>query len=164
MAPPGPTVEKVKVALVVQNISFTALQSSPSLVAEFEQACKQSIAEADADLKPEDVEVKLEAGSVVVKAEISTPPGQNASSLDGKIQNGIQSISTRLVARVEALPGIASVKMGAVTATTLKVTVFDALCRQPQLPRRHHPSGVCLSLQNAQQLLPMFPRAMSEWH
>jgi hypothetical protein len=117
--------------MTIQGVSFDALQGSPSLMAEFEQSCKQSIVEAaGSGVKAEDVEVKLKPGSVVVEAEITPPPGQTAESMqlkaadiNKKIAAGAESIAARTIARVEALPGIESVKTGNMTAIPPKVQI-----------------------------------------
>lgn len=121
----GPAIEKVEVSMTVKNMSFTALQASPSMMAEFEQSVKQSMAEAAGPgVKPSDIEVALVPGSVVVDAKISPPPGVKAGDMDKNMANGANNMGARLIARVAALPGIDTCALGKISASKIMVKVI----------------------------------------
>lgn len=133
-APAGIVVEKVEVSMTVKNMSFTALSQDPSLMAEFEQNAKKSIAESTGlDVKPESIEVTLKSGSVIIDGKITPPPepaGSNhsgAADIAKSLGMGSTSLATRLVARVKAMPGIRTVSLGELSVTPPKVEVVSEI-------------------------------------
>lgn len=139
----GAVVEKVEVEMTVKNVSFTALQASPSLMAQFEQNARVTFGES-AGVDPAGVEVELEGGSVVVKGKITPPPGKSAADLDKNIEAGAANVGARMVARTKTLPGIDSVALGDISATQIKVAVVATVApiivtTTPPPPTRHLP-------------------------
>lgn len=129
-------IEKVEVSMTVKNVSFTALSQDPSLMAEFEQNAKKSVVEGcGGEVKEEDVEVTLRAGSVIIDSKI-TPPQALGSNGTGagdiaKSLMGSASLSTRLIARVKAMPGIKTVALGELSVTPPIVAVVKEMPPTP---------------------------------
>jgi len=67
----------------------------------------------------------LTPGSVIVDSKITPPPGMNASDMDKNLGGGAESIGTRLIARVKALPGIDTIALGSLSASGIKVKVVQ---------------------------------------
>lgn len=138
-------VEKVEVTMTVKNMSFTALSNSPSMMAQFEQSVKQSLAEsAGPGVGPEDIEVDLSSGSVVVDSKITPPPGRTAQDMDKTIEKGSGNAGSLLVARVSALPGIDTIALGKISTTGITVKVIKQAVPAPTTttttpPSRHLP-------------------------
>jgi len=123
-APSGPPTEVVEVSMTIKNMSFTALQGSPSMMAEFVQSVKESMAEAAGPgVKPSDIKLDLHSGSVVVDGKIAPPPGVKAEDMDQNMAKGADNMGKRLVSRVAALPGIDTIALGELSATGIKVKV-----------------------------------------
>jgi len=124
----GPVLEKVEISMTIKNMSFTALSASPSMMAEFEQSVKQSMAEScGPNVKASDVEVHLKPGSVIVDSKIAPPPGMKAKDMDKQLAKGSLALGARVVARVAALPGIDTIALGKISAAGIVVKVVQEI-------------------------------------
>jgi len=88
--------------------------------ADFENAVTTAIAEdAGSSISTSDIELALSAGSVYVEATIIVPNSADPSDLQSTLSASVasNSMSAAVVGRVRAVPGIAAVTSGTITAS-----------------------------------------------
>lgn len=119
-APPPSTASSVQFSMTVEHVNYNALVADESMLSNFTAALKQGIADAAGDaILPQHVAVELSAGSVRVKSTITPDVGSQvtASSLSSSLSTA--TLSQRVVARVNAVPGVGTVTSGAIAVSNI---------------------------------------------
>lgn len=112
---------KVALSLAVQNVSYALLMSDPVLLKAFQVVVKQAVAaEAGSGVGPEDVELSLSKGSVIVKATVTVPAGVAAAAVHSSLCS-TTSLENALASRLTRMHGMAAVCTGIVRVNNLRV-------------------------------------------
>merc|ERR1711870_124966 len=116
---PGET-RSILGSFLVSNVDYVALNNDASLKTEFENQCKNTIAEAAGTLAS-NVQVTLSSGSVNVDYTIVQPTNSSASARTALTSAISGSLTTDLVENLRAIPGIEAVTSGSMSVSSLVV-------------------------------------------
>jgi len=110
----------------VVNVSFLGLISNQTLLYDFEVAVKRALAGVAGDgVVPQDVSVKLSAGSVVADASVFPSDGSSPSALRRRL-NESASVQDVVLSRLLAIPGLEFVSLGKVAITQFSAPLLEA--------------------------------------
>lgn len=113
--------------MTVENVNYNVLIADKIILSNFTAALKQGIADAAGDaILPQHVAVKLSAGSVRVESTITPDAGSQvtANSLSSSINTA--TVSQRVVANINAVPGISSVTSGDIAVSNITSPIVVA--------------------------------------
>merc|ERR1719326_531879 len=118
--------------MTVSNMNLPALEAKPTILADFLQSIKESVAEAAGKgVKPSDVRVVLKPGSIIVESSIVPPEGVTAEDIEvdlkPKLNDGADGVAAKVVAAVTAVSGIETIASGTIGATDVQ----SALTEEP---------------------------------
>jgi len=125
-------VKVVKVSMTVSNMNLPALEANPTIMADFLQSIKASVAEAAGKgVKPSDVRVVLKPGSVIVESSIVPPEGVTPEDIEvdlkPKLNDGADGVAAKVVAAVTAVSGIETIASGTIGVTDVQSAVTEEL-------------------------------------
>jgi len=129
----------VVLALRLNNVQFSLLSASPSVLSEFKSKVKRAIAReaGQQDVLPEHVSLDLKPGSVIVGASISTSGAIAVQVQQNLGPNGCAMVLSAVVAEVGKVSGIQAVTTGVVSASLVSMPVVvmpDAPCNEVPVP------------------------------
>lgn len=112
----------IEFQLTIANVNYDDLMADVGKLNSFKMKCKESIAATSSEFGPEDVQVTLSEGSVIVDALITLPPDATAASATGvsallteKLDSG--ELGDSVISNIQTIPGIDSVTSGALSVT-----------------------------------------------
>lgn len=120
----------VVVFMTVQNIDQPLLIADTRLTAAFKAKIQSVVAiEAGTEIQPEDVDVELLPGSVMVRSTVTPPDGTSATAIQAALTSSLlkQTVSQE----ISVLPGIESVTTGLVQVSDIRMTATEV---KPHVP------------------------------
>merc|ERR1712070_615738 len=112
----------------VVSVNHSALVANATLLASFEAAVKQGIADqAGADILPEHVTLVLSAGSVNIEATITPPSGVVVADVKQAVTTNAAAVAQSVTTNVKAVGGIDAVSDPNVEISTNTPTVTDVV-------------------------------------
>lgn len=122
LEPPGEEVleqETVSGFMIVKGVDYVRLREDAERESAFKDAVKESLASiAGGDVQPEDVEVKLSAGSVQVRSSIFC--GSSCDSLRSKLESQSKPLSELILLKVSEVDGIDDATTGTLSISGLR--------------------------------------------
>jgi hypothetical protein len=110
-----------RVTMTVENMEHSVLVANKSLFNEFVDRVKNIVAtKAGNGATPNDVEVKLSPGSIIVDAAVHSYAGLKPTDVHQAL-SASTNLSTELAQNLQSIPGIGSVSTGSITVSNLQV-------------------------------------------
>lgn len=123
--------DAVVVFMTVQNIDQPSLIADTRLTAAFKAKIQSVVAtEAGTEIQPDDVDVELLPGSVVVRSTVTPPDGISAAVIQAELTSS-RLLKQTVSQELSVLPGIESVTTGLVQVSDIRMTVTEV---NPQVP------------------------------
>jgi len=119
-------VPSVAFTMSVKNVDHVVLFGNAEMLAAFEASIKESVAlRAGHGVVPEDVQMALSAGSVIVDTTVAAPSRASANAVQSTLSSDLDL--TRLVATsLNSVPGISSANVTITSPPVLQVSAPDA--------------------------------------
>jgi len=123
--------DAVVVFMTVQNIDQPSLIADSQLTAAFKAKIQSVVAvEAGTEIQPNDVDVELLPGSVVVRSTVTPPDGISAAVIQATLTSS-RLLKQTVSQELSVLPGIESVTTGLVQVSDIRMTASEVT---PQVP------------------------------
>jgi len=123
--------DAVVVFMTVQNIDQPSLMADTPLTAAFKAKIQSVVAiEAGTEIQPDDVDVELLPGSVVVRSTVTPPDGISAAVIQAALTSS-RLLKQTVSQELSVLPGIESVTTGLVQVSDIRMTATEV---NPQVP------------------------------
>lgn len=130
--------ETAELHVAFKNVDYNALTADKALLDDFKETVKEDIAEkAGHGVTPDDVEVTLRPGSVIVDAKITVPEGSSQNTVQKAVCSSASSQADDAAKDIKAIDGISNAVSGTVqgevlgncatTTTTTKAAPAKAL-------------------------------------
>jgi len=117
--------------MTLQNIDQPSLIANTQLTASFKAKIQSVVAsEAGTEIQPDDVDVELLPGSVVVRSSFTPPDGISATATQAALTSS-QQLKQTVSREISVLPGIESVTTGLVQVSDIRITATE---EKPQVP------------------------------
>jgi len=117
--------------MTVQNIDQPSLIADTRLTAAFKAKIQSVVAiEAGTEIQPDDVDVELLPGSVVVRSTVTPPDGISAAVIQAALTSS-RLLKKTVSHELSVLPGIESVTTGLVQVSDIRMTATEV---NPQVP------------------------------
>uniref|UniRef100_A0A7S4WDK3 EGF-like domain-containing protein n=1 Tax=Alexandrium monilatum TaxID=311494 RepID=A0A7S4WDK3_9DINO len=123
---PAPTLQSsgtqdVKQTVRFDNVNYHKLIASPTLLADFESAAKTQIAaQTGHGVTPDDIDLVLRPGSVVMEVTIHLPSGASAGAVQAELCSSSSASIQDLDAALSTLPGMLAASTGVISAAVIQ--------------------------------------------